>query len=68
MVVVCGRAAKERCPTAGCYSADEAVRTARLGREILLSLENPGADWVKLEVLGDKKTLLPDPVGTLEAL
>ena len=40
---------------------------ARLGREILLGLENPGADWVKLEVLGDKKTLLPDPVATLEA-
>ena len=34
---------------------------ARLGREILLGLENPGADWVKLEVLGDTKTLLPDP-------
>ena len=53
--------------TAGCYSADEAVRTACLGREILLSLENPGADWVKLEVLGDQKTLLPDPLATLEA-
>lgn len=53
--------------TAGCFSADDAVRVARLGREILLGLENPGADWVKLEVLGDKKTLLPDPVATLEA-
>src|SRR5215212_3777346 len=53
--------------TAGCYSAADAVRTARLGREILLGLENPGADWVKLEVLGDSKTLLPDPVATLEA-
>jgi thiazole synthase len=53
--------------TAGCYSADDAVRHARLGREILLGLENPGADWVKLEVLGDPKTLLPDPVATLEA-
>lgn len=53
--------------TAGCYSADDAVRTARLGREILRGLENPGADWVKLEVLGDTKTLLPDPVATLEA-
>jgi thiazole synthase len=53
--------------TAGCFSADDAIRTARLGREILLGLENPGADWVKLEVLADKKTLLPDPVATLEA-
>lgn len=53
--------------TAGCFTAEDAVRTARLGREILLGLENPGADWVKLEVLGDKKTLLPDPVATLEA-
>ena len=40
---------------------------ARLGREILSGMGNPGADWVKLEVLGDKKTLLPDPVATLEA-
>lgn len=53
--------------TAGCFSADDAVRVARLGREILLGLGNPGADWVKLEVLGDKKTLLPDPVATLDA-
>src|SRR5258708_7685878 len=53
--------------TAGCFTADDAVRVARLGREILLGLENPGADWVKLEVLADKKTLLPDPVATLEA-
>jgi thiazole synthase len=53
--------------TAGCYSAADAVRTARLGREILLGLENPGADWVKLEVLGDSKTLLPDPLETLKA-
>ncbi|REJ65382.1 MAG: thiazole synthase [Planctomycetota bacterium] len=53
--------------TAGCFTADDAVRTARLGREILLGLENPGADWVKLEVLGDTKTLLPDPIATLEA-
>ena len=53
--------------TAGCFSADDAVRVARLGREILLGLENPGADWVKLEVLGDKKTLLPDPIATLAA-
>ncbi len=53
--------------TAGCYNARDAVRTAKLGREILEGLENPGADWVKLEVLGDTKTLLPDPVQTLEA-
>ena len=53
--------------TAGCYCAADAVRTARLGREILLGLENPGADWVKLEVLGDSKTLLPDPLETLRA-
>lgn len=53
--------------TAGCYNARDAVRTAKLGREILLDLENPGADWVKLEVLGDSKTLLPDPIATLEA-
>lgn len=53
--------------TAGCFNAEDAVRTARLGREILEGLENPGADWVKLEVLGDKKTLLPDPVATLQA-
>ena len=53
--------------TAGCFSADDAVRVARLGREILLGLENPGADWVKLEVLSDTKTLLPDPIATLEA-
>ncbi len=53
--------------TAGCFSADDAVRVARLGRDILQQLNNPGQEWVKLEVLGDKKTLLPDPVGTLEA-
>ena len=53
--------------TAGCFTAEDAVRVARLGREILLGLENPGADWVKLEVLGDTKTLLPDPIATLQA-
>ena len=47
--------------TAGCFDAESAVRTARLAREIL------DTDLVKLEVLGDKKTLLPDPIGTLEA-
>ena len=53
--------------TAGCFSADDAVRVARLGRELLRDIGNPGAEWVKLEVLGDARTLLPDPVGTLEA-
>ena len=53
--------------TAGCYDAETAVRCARMGREILKGLENPGADWVKLEVLGDSRTLLPDPVETLAA-
>ncbi|MEZ6163120.1 MAG: thiazole synthase [Phycisphaerales bacterium] len=52
--------------TAGCFNAEDAVRVARLGRELLEQLGNPGASWVKLEVLGDKKTLLPDPVGTLQ--
>src|SRR5436309_5814008 len=47
--------------TAGCYSADEAVRTARLGREAGLS------NWVKLEVIGDEKTLFPDNEQLLEA-
>jgi thiazole synthase len=47
--------------TAGCFSAQDAVRSARLAREAL------EVDWVKLEVLADKKTLLPDPLGTLEA-
>ena len=53
--------------TAGCFTAEDAVRVSRLGRELLEQLGNPGASWVKLEVLGDKKTLLPDPVGTIEA-
>lgn len=53
--------------TAGCFNAIDAVRVAKLGREILRKLGNPGYDWVKLEVLGDTKTLLPDPVATLEA-
>ncbi len=47
--------------TAGCFTAEDAVRTARLGREAGMR------DLVKLEVLGDPDTLLPDPVGTLEA-
>ncbi len=53
--------------TAGCFTAEDAIRVSRLGRDILDQLGNAGRDWVKLEVLGDKKTLLPDPVGTLEA-
>jgi thiazole synthase len=47
--------------TAGCFTADEAIRTARLGREVGLS------DWVKIEVIGDKATLYPDIQATLEA-
>src|SRR5258708_22218567 len=47
--------------TAGCYSADDAIRTARLGREVGLS------NWVKLEVIGDERTLFPDNHGLLEA-
>jgi len=53
--------------TAGCFTPEDAVRVARLGREILDGLDNPGTDWVKLEVLADRRTLLPDPVATLEA-
>ena len=47
--------------TAGCYTAEEAIRAARLGREVGLS------DWVKLEVIGDQATLYPDVQATLEA-
>jgi thiazole synthase len=47
--------------TAGCYSVEDALRTARLGRELGLS------DWVKLEVIADEKTLLPDAEGLLAA-
>ncbi len=53
--------------TAGCFNAADAVRTARLGRELLKHSGFRGAEWVKLEVLGDTKTLLPEPLGTLEA-
>ena len=53
--------------TAGCFSAEDAIRHARLARELLSNLGNPGADWVKLECLADKKTLLPDPIDTLKA-
>jgi len=47
--------------TAGCYSADEAIRTARLGREAGLS------NWVKLEVIGDERTLFPDNAALIDA-
>jgi thiazole synthase len=47
--------------TAGCYNAEDAVRYARLGRAAGLS------DWVKLEVIGDQRTLLPDVAATLDA-
>ena len=47
--------------TAGCYSADEAVRAARMAREVGLS------NWIKLEVIGDEATLFPDNAGLLEA-
>src|SRR5277367_6588434 len=47
--------------TAGCYTADDAIRTAMLAREMGLS------NWVKLEVIGDEKTLFPDNFGLLEA-
>jgi len=47
--------------TAACYTVDDAVRTAMLGREVGLS------NWVKLEVIGDEKTLFPDTLGLVEA-
>jgi thiazole synthase len=47
--------------TAGCFTADEAIRTARLGREAGLS------NWVKLEVIGDERTLFPDNEALIEA-
>ena len=47
--------------TAGCYTADEAIRAARLGREVGFS------DWVKLEVIGDQQTLFPDTEQLIEA-
>jgi thiazole synthase len=53
--------------TAGCFSAEDAIRVSMLGRDLLEKQGNRGAGWVKLEVLGDKKTLLPDPMGTLDA-
>ncbi len=53
--------------TAGCFTAKDAIRHALLARELLEGMNNPGSKWVKLEVLADKKTLLPDPAGTLQA-
>jgi thiazole synthase len=53
--------------TAGCFNAEDAIRSARLSRELLEGLGNRGAKWVKVEVLADKKSLLPDPIGTVEA-
>ena len=47
--------------TAGCYTAEEAIRTARLAREVGLS------DWIKVEVIGDQATLYPDVAATIEA-
>ncbi|MCT2544821.1 thiazole synthase [Streptomyces atratus] len=47
--------------TAGCFTAGEAVLTARLAREAL------GTDWIKLEVVADERTLLPDPIELLDA-
>jgi len=47
--------------TAGCFNAEDAIRCAKLGRELL------EVDWVKLEVLADTQTLLPEPIGTLQA-
>ncbi len=47
--------------TAGCYTVDEAVRTARLAREVGLS------NWIKLEVIGDERTLFPDTEGLVQA-
>src|SRR5246127_2629519 len=47
--------------TAGCYTADDAIRAAMLAREVGLS------NWIKLEVIGDEKTLFPDNAGLLEA-
>ena len=53
--------------TAGCFSAEDAIRVSLLGRDLLEKNGNKGAGWVKLEVLGDKKTLYPDMVETLRA-
>ncbi|MFM7426570.1 MAG: glycine oxidase ThiO [Elainella sp.] len=53
--------------TAGCQTAEEAIRVARLGREMAKLLGQEDNNFVKLEVIPDAKYLLPDPIGTLEA-
>ncbi|MEI1376316.1 FAD-dependent oxidoreductase [Nostoc sp. UHCC 0926] len=53
--------------TAGCQTAEEAIRVARLGREMAKLLGQEDNNFVKLEVIPDLKYLLPDPIGTLEA-
>jgi thiazole synthase len=53
--------------TAGCQTAEEAIRVARLGREMAKLLGQEDNNFVKLEVIPDQKYLLPDPIGTLEA-
>lgn len=53
--------------TAGCQTADEAIRVARLGRELAKLVGQEDNNFVKLEVIPDGKYLLPDPIGTLEA-
>jgi thiazole synthase len=53
--------------TAGCQTAEEAVRVARLGREMAKLLGQEDNNFVKLEVIPDSKYLLPDPIGTLQA-
>ncbi len=53
--------------TAGCKTAEEAIRVARLGREMAKLLGQEDNNFVKLEVIADAKYLLPDPIGTLEA-
>ena len=53
--------------TAGCSNAEEAIRVARLGRELAKLAGQENNNFVKLEVIPDKKYLLPDPIGTLKA-
>ncbi|NDC35712.1 MAG: thiazole synthase, partial [Synechococcaceae bacterium WB9_2_112] len=53
--------------TAGCATADEAIRVARLGRELARLAGQEDNTFVKLEVIPDSRHLLPDPIGTLEA-
>lgn len=53
--------------TAGCQTAEDAIRVARLGREMAKLLGQEDNNFVKLEVIPDTKYLLPDPIGTLEA-